>query len=67
MTAIGPPRAKAETFLIVLAALCLFGATAVFLVQYTEVMTRAAISETATNEQNEPARVPLPAGPRKFQ
>jgi hypothetical protein len=60
--------AKAEIFLIVVAAVSLIGATAALVVQYTGPVTQSATTATtATMEQDEPARVPLPAGPRKFQ
>jgi hypothetical protein len=37
-------------------------------VQYSAPVTRSATTAaTATIEQDEPPRVPLPAGPRKFQ
>jgi hypothetical protein len=67
MAAIGRSVAKAEMFLIVLAALCVVGATVALVVQYTEPVPPAANTETTATEQDEPARVPLPAGPRKFQ
>ena len=60
--------AKSEMFLIVLAALSLIGATAALVVQYTAPVAQSAtIATTAIIEQDEPARVPLPAGPRRFQ
>jgi hypothetical protein len=62
MDAIGRNAAKAETFLIVIAALCLIGAAVAIVVQYTEPVTALV-----TSKQEEPARVPLPAGPRRFQ
>jgi hypothetical protein len=68
MAAIGPSIAKAEIFLIVIAALCIVGAAAALVVQYTETISTPLHTETtATTEQDEPARAPLPAGPRKFQ
>jgi hypothetical protein len=68
MPAAGPSFAKAEMFLIVVAALSLVGATAALVVQYTAPVTRSATTATtATIEQDEAPRVPLPAGPRKFQ
>ena len=68
MPAAGPSFAKAEMFLIVVAALSLVGATAALVVQYTAPMTQpATTAATSIIEQDEPARVPLPAGPRKFQ
>jgi hypothetical protein len=68
MPAAYPSFAKAEMFLIVVAALSLIGATAALVVQYTTpVQQSATTATTATIEQDEPARVPLPAGPRKFQ
>lgn len=68
MAAIGPSIAKAEMFLIVIAALCLLGAAAALVVQYTVTASTPPHTETtAAIEQDEPARVPLPAGPRKFQ
>jgi len=68
MPAVGPSFAKAERFLVVVAALSLLGATAALVVQYTVPDTRSATTATsAAIEQDEPARVPLPAGPRKFQ
>ena len=65
MPAAWPRFAKAELFLIAVAALSLIGATAVLVIQYAAPVTQPAT--TATIEQDEPARVPLPAGPRKFQ
>ena len=68
MPAAGPSFAKAEKFLIVVAALSLLGATAALVVQYSAPVARSATTAaTATIEQDEPPRVPLPAGPRKFQ
>jgi hypothetical protein len=72
MAAIGPSVAKAEMFLAVLAAVCVVGAAVALFVQYTEPIpttanTAANTETTAATEQDEPARVPLPAGPRKFQ
>jgi hypothetical protein len=68
MPAACPSFAKSEMFLIVLAALSLIGATAALVVQYTVPVTQpATTATTATIDQDEPVRVPLPAGPRKFQ
>jgi len=68
MATIGPSMAKAEMFLIVIAVLCLLGAAVALVVQYTETISVPPHTETtAAIEQDEPARVPLPAGPRKFQ
>ncbi len=66
--ATGPSAAKAEMFLIVVAALCLVGAAATLMVQHTAPASTPSIKDTtATAESDEPASVPLPAGPRKFQ
>jgi len=67
MASIGASAAKAEMFLIVIAVLCIVGASAALVVQYTEAIPTPNNETTATVEQDEPARVPLPAGPRKFQ
>ena len=60
-----PKLAKAELFLIAVAALSLIGASAALVVQYAAPVTPP--ETTAAIEQDETARVPLPAGPRKFQ
>jgi len=65
MPTVGPSFARAEMFLIVVAALSLIGATAAVVVQYTAPVTQS--ETTAAIEQDDPARIPLPAGPRKFQ
>ena len=68
MAAVGWSVAKAEMFLIVIAVLCLLGAGGVLIVRYIEPISAPPHTETtAATEQDEPARVPLPAGPRKFQ
>ena len=68
MPAVWPSFAKAELFLVAVAALCLVCATAALIVQYAAPVTRPATTATIEQiEQDEPARVPLPAGPRKFQ
>ena len=68
MAVVGSSVAKAEIFLIVIAALCLLGAGATLVVQYMETTSTPPHTEaTAATEQEEPAPVPLPAGPRKFQ
>jgi hypothetical protein len=54
--------AKAELFLIALAALCLVGAAVALIVQRTEPVATTLL----TSEQAERS-VPLPAGPRKNQ
>jgi len=60
--------AKSEMFLIVVAALSLLGATGALIVQSAAPAAQSATTEaSATVEQDEPVRVPLPAGPRKFQ
>jgi len=60
--------AKAEMFLIIVAALCLVGAGVALVMQYTQAISTPHPTETtAAIEQDEPVRVPLPAGPRKFQ
>ena len=65
MPAVYPSFAKAEMFLIVVAALSLMGATMTVVLQYAAPVTQS--ETTATTEQVDPTRVPLPAGPRKFQ
>lgn len=67
MASIGASAAKAEMFLIVIAVLCIAGASAALVVQYTKAIPMPNNETTATVEQDEPARVPLPSGPRKFQ
>ncbi len=68
MSAIGASVAKAEMFLIVIAVLCIVGAGTALVVQYTQAISTPPHHETtAATEHDEPARVPLPAGPRKFQ
>ena len=63
MRAIGASLVKAELFLIAIAAFCLIGAAVVLIVQRSDPYAITAV----TSEQEEPASVPLPAGPRKFQ
>jgi len=65
MPAACPIFARAEMFLIVVATLSLIGATAALVVQSAAPTPQTAT--TATIEHDEPRRVPLPAGPRKFQ
>lgn len=67
MASIGASAAKAEMFLIVIAVLCIAVASAALVVQYTKAIPVPNNETTATVEQDEPVRVPLPAGPRKFQ
>jgi hypothetical protein len=56
---------KSESVLIVTAAACALVAATVGAVQY--LRPQQPVAETAQIEEDEPPRIPLPAGPRKFQ
>ena len=66
-------RAPAERVLLVIAGLCMAGAAVGLYVQRAPKSDTTAVQQTATqgttpNEQDEePRRYPLPAGPRKYQ